>query len=126
MWLSHPLKAADTHVFLIRKTPILQLGEHQLSIDLNLKGPWYEINARMSQERTEVQGGPRHSRECKAGLFMVSAYTTCDPVFRSLSHFSPRTPHHAIKGSFVPNPPQAFSLCARHCWGVIYSSQCPL
>lgn len=48
MCLSHASSAADTHIFLIRKTPILQLGEHQLSIDLNLKGPWYEINARVS------------------------------------------------------------------------------
>lgn len=38
-----PPNAVNTHILLIRKAPILQLGEHQLSVDFNLKGPWYKI-----------------------------------------------------------------------------------
>lgn len=36
-----PPDIVNTHIFLIREAPILQLGEHQLSIDFDLKGPWY-------------------------------------------------------------------------------------
>lgn len=39
-----PPNIVNTHIFFVRKAPILQLGEHQLSIDFNLKGPWYKIN----------------------------------------------------------------------------------